>query len=135
MSDIWDECGQNEFVEMLEAEMAPKPLTNNGYLDLFHGVGSLESLYDKLCIVSRDFAEFVGSPSSSDDDDSEKKQQKKKSANVGKGVSGNVLATLIEAGDEAGEELLAEQLGYVKVDCCLILCCVVDVPSFFQRPL
>jgi hypothetical protein len=68
---------------------------------LFNEVVTVEELYEKLMLSVKAFPGFIGASLSSSDEEEDN-------------VDANTLAKLIDLQDDAGEDLLIEQLGLVK---------------------
>ncbi len=112
LEDMLDESGKVAFVDYLEDRMRPHVLGVSRDA-VFVRVTDVASLYEKLCLACKAFPSFIeATPDSSDSEDEPPVQvQEKKKLVTSK--KGNVLAALIDAGDDAGDDLLEEQLGLV----------------------
>jgi hypothetical protein len=115
LEELLDETGRVAFVDYLEERMR-QPLALSP--EVFVSVTTVGGLYEKLCVSCVAFPGFIGaSPDSSDNDEEEEDGEEPQMRHqVKRAVAGdgNVLAVLIDAGDEAGDELLEQQLGLVK---------------------
>ncbi len=119
LEELLDSTGRVAFVDFLQERLGSGLALSP---EIFIGVTDLGGLYEKLCMSCKAFPGFIGAtPDSSDNDEEEEpesprqqQQQKLEVAKTRAPGDGNVLAVLIDAGDEAGDELLEQQLGLVK---------------------
>ena len=103
-----DDPGEEAFVDFLEAEMK-LPSLGVTREALFQSVKNLRDLYDKLLVAVPPFQAFIGASPDSSEDEEEKGEMGR-----GGSVDENALAKLLDMQDDAGEDMLASQLGLVK---------------------
>lgn len=109
-----DEIGKENLAEFIADKMEKKALSSSSD-SLFHTVVTVKDLYEKLLLAEKGFDKFIGAELSDEDEPSGRNDNNaKQDAPVPSKTVAEALAKLIDAGEDAGEDVLEQQLSLVK---------------------